>query len=275
MNTTHTSVFSRLSLAALAATLILGAQRPAAAQYLFYPSNATVSPSASSENAIVGFSNYNNYYNHINGVSPTVTFGAATKLNSIQAFNNSNVTINGATVSGSGVIASDSSTVTINGGTISEAITWTNANLIINAGTVVPGGVWAQYGGKIVVNGGTIGSTSNPMSDSFAQGVGNTLTIAGGTFPTGVFWADDGATLNVFGGKWVAYQIGNRWFINIVPTLSAKLISSNTGFTYGQSTTYNWSEYELFGTFSDGSNATGIKVYISNFGNTIFNVSNG
>jgi hypothetical protein len=274
MNTQcRVSLFSRLAFAVVAATLTLGAQRPAAAQYLFYPNNASVSPSASSDYAIVGFSDFNNYYDRVHGTSPTVTFGAGTKLNSIEAYNSSNVTINGATVSGSGVFACDSSTVTVNGGTISEGITWSNGTLIINAGTVVPGGVWAQYGGKILIYGGTIGSTSVYGSDSFAQGTGNTLTVAGGAFPTGELWACAGATLNMEGGKIEIHKIGSIIYITSVPTLSATLINAHAVFTYLESTTGNWSEYQLSGTFSDGSNATGIKVYIANDG-TSFNVEN-
>ncbi len=271
MNTrSRSSFFSRLFLAAVAATLILSNERPATAQYVFYPNNATINSALSADTAIVGYPNYADWMAASHGSSPTIKVAAGAKLGGLQTYNSSVANMSGGVISGAGIIADMTSKVNITGGTVSEAFTWDKGTINVYVGANIPGAVWAQEGGTVNVYGGTIGSKSN---DAFAQGTGNALNIDGGAFVSKQIFVDGGAGLLISGNPSHLVQIGTyEWLFIPAHTVTSTLVSSYAFLTYHGNTTGGWSEYKLSGQLSDGTDVTGMMVYVANDGITSFTV---
>jgi len=245
---------------ALGSTLLFGALGAATAQYDFFPSNATINyslPWSSWSGAVVGYANQSEWSSHTKGTSPTVDVVAGASIPSVLfAYNSSVVNMSGGSVAN--VSAQDSSVVNMTGGSIGQAGVYDAATVNVSGGHI-NGYLSGLYGGTVNVDGGKIGNSSAYAGVA----AGSTMNISGGTYVSGVVYvgiATDpasgvptmgAATLNMYGARlWSG------------PSLTiASVLSTPDGY-----------EYTLKGTLIDGTNVTGLKVFVVT--GSVFNLYN-
>lgn len=142
------------TLAALALTT-----RPAAAQYTWYPNDATINYTVSSGYADVGYSSYGNYSSKTNPTSPTVNVVPGALISGyLVGFNHSTVNVSGGQVQ-TYIFAHDNSTFNITGGTVRATVAYENS--VVNASSMTSTMVMeANNSSTMTISGGTYGSTN-------------------------------------------------------------------------------------------------------------------
>lgn len=170
--------------AAIGSLLLMLCARPAAAQYDWFPNNATINYAVPSGYADVGYSSYGNYSAKTNPTSPTVNFiTGALASGYLVGFNHSTINVTGGAVQ-SVLYAFDSSTFNISGGQVRQLIAQDSSRVSIS---FVTGDLSTQAldNSAVSITGGVFGS-ANGVSFRIAgnanmsfTGVGLSETLVG------------------------------------------------------------------------------------------------
>lgn len=218
----------------------------AQAQNAFFASDTTLDSSNPVHgDAYVGYANFDDYLNSVNGTSPTVTMitGGSVDFN-MQTFNGSTLNILDGTIGAvfGSLEGFDHSTVNMSGGTLNLDAEFQSSS------------VFNFSGGQILDDVTTVDNTSLHMSGG---SIGNALLLNGSSVNTmsggtvfGDMWVQDASTLTMFG-----------------PDLLANLTDPNFqgGF---------YSQYTMVGHLADGTDLTGRTVNVQNGSGAQFFVSN-
>ncbi len=147
-----------------AALLLLGLARiaNAQAQDTYFPNDATVDYPVSS-NVVVGYANYDDFYNRTNPTSPIINFVNGGSISGVDRFNsnvfiynNSAINVSGGVI-GNNLYAFDKSAVFVSGGDINLGLVAYGSSTVTVSGGSVAIGVRAEDNSTVTVSGGSIG----------------------------------------------------------------------------------------------------------------------
>ncbi len=216
---------------------------------LFAEKNSTINMSGSIPNKLVAY----------NGCTVNVSGGII--AGHIDAHGGNRIAISGGSI---GFLSLVSSTLTMSGGSINDELV-TNGYCTINvSGGSIGTGLFADGGGTVTISGGNFG---NDNFGGLYAGNG-TLNLIGGNVGYEIDVAGN-ITVNVSGGSiGSVLYVRSSGTLNLLGTgLRATLIDPQASFGY-------YSQYTLFGAFSDGTSIKGKILYLENNSNAHFTLKN-